>query len=172
MKDDLLLSAPHPLFLDIFCDSAISDLSCENPSPTVFTSNHSQNTPDVTTSLHYGEDTYLFPNSPNLSSFIYGNSESEHSCFQSTPIYDSLDHEDADENIKFSNHGFHDLFTHSSYHDADSFSIDLSKPLVFDDLPNDEVESPQVVKALQLKLIVLSGSFSHEVSSASYKKFV
>lgn len=42
VKDDLLLFAPHSLFPDIFCDSAISILSCENSFPNVPTSNHSQ----------------------------------------------------------------------------------------------------------------------------------
>lgn len=38
VKDDILLSTHHPLFLEIFCDSTISYLSCENPSLDVFSS--------------------------------------------------------------------------------------------------------------------------------------
>ena len=39
-KDDLLLSAPHPLFLDIFGDSAIVNIPCENSFPNASTSDH------------------------------------------------------------------------------------------------------------------------------------
>lgn len=44
VKDDLLLSAPHFLFPDIFCDSAIYTFSCENSFKYVSTSDHSKNT--------------------------------------------------------------------------------------------------------------------------------
>jgi len=41
VKDDLLLFAPRLLYLDIFCDSAISVFSHENSSPDVSSSDHS-----------------------------------------------------------------------------------------------------------------------------------
>jgi len=37
VKDDLLPSTPHPLYLDIFCDSSIYDFSCESSSLNVST---------------------------------------------------------------------------------------------------------------------------------------
>ena len=44
VEDDLLLSTPHFLFLDIFCQFSISSFSCENSFPDLSTSNHSKNT--------------------------------------------------------------------------------------------------------------------------------
>jgi len=41
-----------------------------------------------------------------------------------------------------------DICTSSSYHDVDSLVVNMSKPLVSDDLPINEVETPQDVKAL------------------------
>lgn len=133
---------PHLLFPGIFCDSLVSNLSCENSSPDISTSNHSQNTPDVNLSFLYGEDTSFFPNPPNLASFHSRNAEDEHSCFLSTPLYDSSYHEDFDERIKFSDRGYCDLFIPSFDHDVDSLVFDLSKPPIFDHLPDDEVETP------------------------------
>ena len=52
-------------------------------------------------------------------SFISRNLEVEKLCFSSTPMYDSLDHEDADAHLEFSDRGCRDLFTHSFDHDYD-----------------------------------------------------
>jgi len=145
VKDDLLLFAPHSLYLGIFCDSAISVFSCEKSYPNVSTSNHLQDTQDVIPTFYCEDDKYFSPNPPNLSSFIYGNSEGEKCCFSSTP---SSNHEDANTHLEISDRGCRDLFTHSFYHDSDSLAFDLSKPSVFDDLFADEVETPQVVEAL------------------------
>jgi len=41
VKDDSLPVVPHPLYLDIPCDSATTDFPCENPFPYVSTSDHS-----------------------------------------------------------------------------------------------------------------------------------
>ena len=114
----------------------------------VSTFDHSQNTTDVSLSLHCGEDTSFFSNPLNLSSVISESAEGEHSCFSSTPLYDSLDHEGAKEHIEFYDHGCRDLFTPSFDHDVDSFLVNISKPRVFDDLPIDEVETPQAIEAL------------------------
>lgn len=74
-------------------------------------------------------------------------------------------HEDVIIHLEFSDHGFHDIFAHSFNQNSDSPTIDLSKPLVFDDPSSDEVETPQVVEALYPKLMVISSSRSLEVSS-------
>lgn len=81
MKDDLLLSAPHLIFSDIFGDSAIVNFLCENSFLDASTSDHSQGTLDVSLSLHSREDTYFLVNPLNISSVISGNAESEYSCF-------------------------------------------------------------------------------------------
>ena len=62
-------------------------------------------------------------------------------------MYDSSNHEDANKHPEFSNHGCRDLRTSSFDHDFDSL-VNLSKPLVSDDLSIDEVETPQAVEAL------------------------
>lgn len=74
VKDDFLLSAPHPLFLDIFCDSDIYDFSCENSFMDVSTFDNSHNTQDVSPSFDCGEDTSLFSNPPKSFIFYFGNS--------------------------------------------------------------------------------------------------
>lgn len=43
--------------------------------------------------------------------------------------------------LEFFGHGCHDLFIHSSNHDADFSTIDISKPPVFDDPSSDEYET-------------------------------
>lgn len=86
MKGDFLPSASHPLYLDMSCDSATFDFPYENSSLDVATFDHSQDTLNVSLSLHYKEDTYFFENPFNLSSVISGNAESEHPCFSSTPF--------------------------------------------------------------------------------------
>lgn len=123
-------------------------------------------------SLHCREDTSFSENQFNFSSAISINAEGEHPCFSSTPLHDSSDHEDVDEHVKFSNHGCHDLFTPSFNQDVDSFVVDLSKPLVFDDLFADEVETPQYVKALHPALMVMPSPHCLEVNSTSNKKSV
>ena len=105
----------------------------------------------------------LSDNTLDLSSFIYRNSEARKFCFSSTPLYDSLDYEDANGNIEFSNRGCHDLFFPSFDHDVDLFVVDISKPAVFDDLPVDEVETPQAIEALQPELMVMLGPYCLEV---------
>lgn len=148
VKDDLLRSLPRPLFPDIFHDYSTYVPSFENSSLDVSTSNHSQNTWDVSLSFDCREYKSFFPNSPNLSSFISGNIEGENSCFSLPPLYDSSNHEDAIVHLKFSDHGCLNIFTHSSDHDSNSPTVDLSKPPVFDDPSSDEVETPQVIEAL------------------------
>lgn len=95
------------------------------------------------------ERTHLFLNPHNLSYFIFKNSKGE-----------------------FSNHGSHHLFTDTFNHDDSSFTVDISKPLVFDDLPTDEVETPQAIEELQPKMMVISIPHCLEVSSTSNHKYV
>ena len=57
-------------------------------------------------------------------------------------MFDSSDHEDAEEFIDFSDRGSHDPFTSIFYHNHESIIVDLLKPPVYDDLPDDEVETP------------------------------
>jgi len=142
MKDDLLLSMPLLFFPDIFGDFSLVNSLCENSFLDASTSDHSKNTPDVNLSYHSGEDKSLFENPLNSSSVISRNPDCEHSCISSTPLCDSLGHEDADEVIEFYDHGYHDLFTPSFDHNIDSFTLDISKPLIFDDLYVDEMETP------------------------------
>jgi len=70
-----------------------------------------------------------------------GNAEGEHSCFSSTPLFDLYDHEDAVEIIDFSYHNCHDPFTPIFDQHDDSIAIDFSKPLVYDGLFVDKVET-------------------------------
>jgi len=171
VKDDLLLSTPHLLFPDIFGDFSIVDFPCENTFPGASTSDHSHNIPDVNLPLHIGDDTFSFANPLNISSIFCENAEGEHSCFSSTPLYDSSDHEDVDEHIEFLDHGCHDFFSPSFNHDVDSCDVDLSKPLIFDDLPVEEVETPQVVEALQPEMMVMSSPCYLEVDSTLDQKY-
>ena len=53
------------------------------------------------------------------------------------------------------------------YHDHEYITVDLSEPPVYDDLPDDEVETPKTVEALQPELMVMSGPLSLGVSLTS-----
>lgn len=92
--------------------------------------------------------------------------------FSSTPLYNSSDHEDFVDHLECSDHGCCDIFTHSFGHDYDSPIADLSKPLAFEDISSDEVETPQVSETLQPELMVMSSSRSLYVSPTSNKKYV
>ena len=89
MKDDSLPAAPHPLHPDIPSDFSTADFPCENSFPNASTSDHSQDTSDVSLPLQCGEDTYSLENSSNLSSVFLENIEAEHLFFSSTPLPDS-----------------------------------------------------------------------------------
>jgi len=107
----------------------------------------------------------------NPSSDLCKEMEGDISCFQSSPLYDSSDHEDASvfDLEQISNHNCRDLFIDTSIHDFDLSMVDPSKPLVFVDLPSDVLELPQVVEALQLKMMVMLGFCSLEADSNSNK---
>ena len=170
VKDDSLPFAPHLLYPDIQCDSATLDFPCENSSPNVSISDHSQDTLDVSVSLHCREDMSSSKNLSHLSFGISENTKGEHPCFSFTPLCDSSNHEDTDEHFEFSDHGCRDLCTSSFDHDVDSLVVNLPKPLVSDNLSIDEVKTPQVVEALQPKMIDMPSPHYPEVSSTSNQK--
>lgn len=172
VKDDLLLSTPRLLYPDIFHGSSISIPSCENSFLDVYTSNHSQNTWDTSLSFDCGEEKSIFPDPPNVSSYLFENIEGEDYHFSLSPLYDSSDHEDVSFHLEVYDCGYHDLFIHSSNHNSDFLTIDIARPLVFDDSYSDEVETPQDVEPLQFEHMVMSGSRSLDVTSTSNQKFV
>lgn len=116
---------------------------------------------------------HIFSENPfNLSSVISGNAEGEHSCLSSTPLHDLSNHEDVDQHLEFSDRGCHDLFTPSFDHVVDSLIVNLSKPLISDDPPLNEVKTPQDVEALQRALMVMLGPRCPKVSSAPDQKSI
>ena len=148
MKDDSLSFEHPPFFLNIFGETAIHDFACVSPSKNAPIFDHSQDTSDVGPSFDKGEDKSFVENPLDLSSVFSGNTEDEFVHFSSTPLFDSSDHEDADEIIDFFDRGYRDPFTLVFDHDHDSITVDLLKPLIYDDLPDDELETPKVVEEL------------------------
>lgn len=110
-------------------DKPVNQKTCENTLQDASNFDHLQSTSNVVMSLHRGEDTSLFTNPLNISSIISINVDDKYYCFSSTPLYNSSNHEDVDEHIKFFYHGFHDLFSPSFDHNVDLFVVDLSKAL-------------------------------------------
>lgn len=55
------------------------------------------------------------------------------------------------------------MFTSSSNHDVHSLIVNLSKPLVYEDPSINKVETPQMVEALQVELMAMSGPRCPEV---------
>ena len=163
VKDESFPSVPHPLYLNIPCIFATFDSPCENSFPDVSTFDCSQDTSDVSLSLHCGEDTSSSENPSNLSSIISKNTEGEHPCFSSTPLHDSSNHEDANKHPEFSDLGCRNLSTFSSDHDVDSIIDNLSKALAYNDLSVHEVGTPQTVEELQPKLMFILGPHFPEV---------
>lgn len=131
-----------------------------------------QDTPNFSQSLDNREDKLFIENPLDLSSAFPKNTEDEFFHFSSTPLFDSLDHEDVDERIDFSNCGCHDPFTPIFDHNHDPITVDFSKPSIYDDLFDDEVETPNTVKALQPELMVMSGPHSPEVGLTSNQEIV
>ena len=68
--------------------------------------------------------------------------------------------------------GDRDPFVSIFDHDHDSITSDISKPSIYDDLSDDEVEAPKTLNALQPKFMVTSGPRSLEVSLTSDKETV
>ncbi len=87
-------------------------------------------------------------------------------------MFDLSDHEDADEIIDFPDRGCRDPFTPILNHAHVSIAVDFSKPPLYYDLSNDEVETSQIVKALMPELMVMSGPHFHEVGFTSNQEIV
>jgi len=85
---------------------------------------------------------YSFENPLDFSPAFSRNIEGEFVCFSSTPLFDSSDHEDANEIIDFSDHSCRDLFTPIFDQNDDSITVDFLKPPIYDDLSINEVETP------------------------------
>lgn len=79
MKDDFLLSAPSFLFPDIFDDSFIYDFPCVNQSMDAYTSDHLQNTQNVSPLFDSKEEKSSIENQPEFSSTFSRSEEGEHS---------------------------------------------------------------------------------------------
>lgn len=107
-KDDSLLSEP-PLFLPrCFGEPAIHDFVCVSSSTDAPIVDHSQDSPDASQSFDNGEDKLFIEDPLDPSSVFSRNTEDEFVHFSSTSLFDSSDHEDAEEFIDFSNRGGHD----------------------------------------------------------------
>lgn len=91
---------------------------------------HSLDTSYVSPSSDNREDQSFIENPLDFSSAFSGNAEGKHSCFSSTPLCDSSNHEDADKHFEFVDLDCHDLSTSSSKHNIDSTFVNLSKTLV------------------------------------------
>jgi len=102
VKDDSLPSMPPPLFLDIFGDFIIPNFARVSPLIDAPIVDHSQNTPDVSPSFDNGEENSFIEHPPDSSSAFSRNAEGECSCFSSTPLCDSSNHEDANKHLEFS----------------------------------------------------------------------
>ena len=129
-----------------------------------------QYTSDVSLSLHCREDASSSQNPSHISSVISKNTEGEHPYFSSTPLHDSSNHEDPNKHPKFYDCCCRDLCTYSFDHNVDPLIVNISKPLVSDDLSINEVETPQAIEAPQPKLMVMVGAHYHKVSSTSNQK--
>jgi len=162
VNDDSLLSEPPLFFPDIFSEPTIHDFTCLSPSTDALNVDQSQDTPDIP-SYDNREDKLFTENPLDFSSAFSGNTEGEFVRFSSTPLFDSSDHEDVDEIIDFSDRGCSDPFAPIFDHNHDSIAVDFSKPPVYDDISDDEVETLQAIKELQPELMVMSGPRCLEV---------
>jgi len=167
MKDDFLPSKPPSFFPHIFGEPIINEFSCVSSSTYAPIFYHSQDSPDVCPSFDNREDKLFIENPLDLLSVFSINTKDEFVRFPSTPLFDLSDHEDANGIIDFFYHGGRDPFIPIFDHDHVSIIVDLLKPLVYDDLSDDEVETPKAVEALQPELMVISGPHSLGVSLTS-----
>jgi len=144
VKDDSLPSKTPSFFPDIFGEPSIHYFACISSSMDAPIFYHSQDTLDFNPSFDNREDKLFIENPLDLSSAFSRNTKDGFFCFSFTPLFDSSDHEDANEIVKFYDHSYCDPFTPIFNHDHDSIVIDFSKPLVYDD----EVETPKTIEAL------------------------
>ena len=139
----------HP---DILHDYVILVEYCELlVSDDVTSSNHLQNTRDVSFSFRCGKHGSSTIDPINLSSYLSKNSEGEIYCFSYPPLYDSSDHKDTSvHDLELSNCGSYEFFIDSVGQDLDSSTVDFSKPPIFYDVSFDELELPQFFEEVQL----------------------
>lgn len=88
------------------------------------------------------------------------------------PLPDSSNREDVDKHPEFYDLGCHDLYTYSSDHDVDPIVVNLSKTLVYHDLSVNKVKTPQTVKSLQPKMMVMLGHRCPKVDFTSGQEIV
>ena len=148
MKDDSLLSEPPLFFPDIFGEPTVHDFACVSSSTNAPIVDHSQDTLDVSPWSDNGEDKLFIENPLDLSSAFSENIEDEIVRFSSTSLFDLLDHEDTVEIIGFYGRGCCDPFASIFDHNDNSITVDFSKPLVYDDIYDNEVDTPKIVEAL------------------------
>lgn len=109
-KDDSLLSGT-PMFLPSFCgELVIHDFVCVSSSMDAPIFYHWQDSLDASPSFENGEDNLFIEDPIDPSSVFSRNTEDDFGCFSSTPLFDSSDHEDAEEFIVSYDHGDRDLF--------------------------------------------------------------
>ena len=164
VKDDSLLSDPPPFLPSFFGEPSIHDFVCVSSFTDAPIFYHSQDSLYASPSFNNGEDKLFIEDPLDPSSVFSKNIEDEFVHFLSTHLFDSSDHEDAEEFIDFSDHDSRDSFASIFYHNHESIAVDPSKPSVYDDPPNDEVETPKTVEELQPELMVMSGPRSLQVS--------
>jgi len=145
-KDDSLPSKPPPFFPHLFREPAMHDFTFVSSSMDASIVDHLHYSPDVSPSSNNREDKLHIEDPLDPSFVLSADTEDEFIRFSSTPH--SSDHEDAKEFIDFSDRGSRDPFTSIFYHNHDSITVDISKPPVYDDLSDDEVETPKTVEAI------------------------
>lgn len=101
VEDGSLPSEPPPFFPRFFGEPAIHDFPCVSLSTDAPIVGHSQNSPDVIPSFNNKHDKLFIEDPLDPSSILSRNIEDEFIRFSSTPLFDSSDHEDAEEFIDF-----------------------------------------------------------------------
>lgn len=151
---DVSPCSPLPHYPNIFRDSVTPVESIAKLVSNYVNYDHTQNSWNVNFTFEHGEEETSLLGPFNLSSDHFEATKGEISCFQSYPLYDSSNQEDASIfNVELSGHDF------------DFSIVHISKPPFFDDLPSDVLELPQVVEALQPELMVMLDSRSFEAGS-------
>ena len=148
MKDNSLPSMPPPFFPNIFDELSIHDYPRVSSSTDAPIFDHSQYSPDVGPSFDNEEDKLFIENPLDISSVFSENTEDEFVHFSSTPPFGSSDHEDATEMVDSFDWGSRDPFVSIFDHNHDSIIAHVSNPPVYDDLPDDEVETSKTIEAL------------------------
>ena len=123
-----LLSYLPPHYPKIFFGSVTPIESYKNlVFSDIITSDHFHNSWNVIFSSECGEEKTYLLNFPNLSSYHSKELEGKISCFPSSPLYHSFDHEDSSIfYLELSDRGLHDIFTCSSDHDSDFSTTNFS----------------------------------------------